>query len=139
MRPFIRDGDILGIQPAAAADVRVGDVVFFQAQHGNVLAHRLVRRATHMDGTILLIARGDATSRCDAPVRPEQLLGKVVNIERRGERIELDRGVMSLLGPLWARLPLISLRAYPLWRRSTQRVMRLARRVGHLVGIGRNC
>ena len=35
------------------------------------------------------LLRGDASFNCDYPVKPEQILGKVVSVERGGRRIDL--------------------------------------------------
>ena len=38
---------------------------------------------------LFFILRGDASFSCDYPVKPEQILGKVVYVERAGRRIDL--------------------------------------------------
>ena len=74
MHPLLRDGDILAICPVKASDVRIGDVLFFEGPHGNILAHRLIRRRVE-DGEIVLLTRGDALAQPDQAVSADKLLG----------------------------------------------------------------
>jgi signal peptidase I len=132
MRPLIRDGDILEVQPVEVAEVRVGDVIFFRGHRENMLAHRLVNKTRAEDGETKLIAKGDSASQFDRPVRPNQLFGKVISIERGQKRVELDSGLIKLIGLLWAKVPFISSRIYPFLRRSKRWVLKGASEVGHL-------
>jgi len=134
MYPLIRDGDILEVQPIEVGKVRVGDVIFFRGHRGNMLAHRLVRMTQAENGEPTLIAKGDTASQFDQPVRPEQLFGKVTSIERRGTGVELDSGLIKLMGLLWAKVPFISF-VYSFLRRGKRKVRKVAGKVGHLAGI----
>ena len=126
MYPFIRDGDILEVQPMEVAEVGVGDVIFFRGHRGNMLAHRLVRKTQAENGETILIARGDSASQFDRPVRPDQLFGKVISIERRYKRVELDSGLIKLMGLLWAKVPLIGSRVYPFLGRGKRKILKAA-------------
>jgi signal peptidase len=132
MRPFIRDGDILEVQPIEVAEVRVGDVVFFQGHWGNMLAHRLVHKTQAENGETTLIAKGDGASQCDRPVRPDELFGEVISIERRQKRVDLDSGLMKLMGLLWAKVPFVGSRIYPFLGRGKRKVLKVASKAGHL-------
>ncbi len=97
MYPTIRDGEMITVEPAIPSQVKRGDILL----HSNtrrVIAHRVVRIArrkvvldspTSVPG-IFFILRGDASSVCDEPVDPVQVLGKVVSVERNGQLIALD-------------------------------------------------
>jgi hypothetical protein len=80
MHPAIRSGEIITVAPLGRAPVHVGDVLLYRNGRG-VIAHRLagVRRSS---GRIVeLVLRGDAADSCDAPIAPEQVLGRVVTVE----------------------------------------------------------
>ena len=82
MRPAIRDGETIIVEPVSPADVKRGDVIFCRTDDG-VIAHRVVsvkRRAS-------FILRGDAMQSCDEPVSAAQVLGRVVSVERDGRSI----------------------------------------------------
>jgi len=84
MGPTIRDGETITVAPAAPSQIRRGDVVAYRRGY-HVIAHRVVRVERHNDSPAFLM-RGDATTSCDPPVAPEQILGKVVSVERRGRQ-----------------------------------------------------
>ena len=44
MYPFIRDGDILAIQPVKINDLRTGDILSFQSTAQKLVAHRLIQK-----------------------------------------------------------------------------------------------
>ena len=136
MRPLIRGGDILEVQPIEVAEVRVGDVIFFRGHRGNMLAHRLLHKTQAENGQTTLIAKGDTASQFDQPVCPDQLFGRVISIERRGKRVEMDSGLIKLIGLVWAKVPFIGSRIYPFLRRSKRGALRVAGKVVHLVRIG---
>jgi hypothetical protein len=105
MLPFLRDGDVLVVRPAAAAEVRVGDVICYEPPAGGLCLHRVIARRDSS-----LVARGDALAYVD--IVPETaVLGVLAARERGGRRVALDtraarwRGrVIARTAPLIARL-----------------------------------
>jgi signal peptidase I len=92
MRPAILDGDCLMVEPVGPAAIKIGDIILYQAQD-RIIAHRVMdigkgeiaktqpaARITHYS----FILRGDASYSYDEPVYPDQILGKIVSIERNG-------------------------------------------------------
>jgi len=88
MLPTIWPGDTLGVERANRDDLSEGDIVLFSRER-RILAHRMVRRSSDGEGTIL--TRGDAMPQSDPPVSDRDLLGKVAFILRNGECIEPRR------------------------------------------------
>lgn len=117
MHPTIRDGEKITVQSSDQAEVRVGDIVLCRSRQG-VVAHRLVgvRRPSgrvnagvwirsffdadrQMDLLIrsqnrdrfstLFLLRGDASLSSDGAIRSQQILGRVVAVERDGRSIDL--------------------------------------------------
>ncbi len=84
MTPFLRDGDVALVTPAAGGDIRVGDVVCFETAPGRLFLHRVVER----QGT-RVVAKGDALISTTV-IGLHQVLGKVQAIERRGRVKRLD-------------------------------------------------
>lgn len=86
MWPTIQDGDILQVQRTNWAKLRLGDIVLFKTCDG-LKAHRIIRRRGES-----FVTRGDAGIDVDGEIRREQLLGKVVGMERRssGQLIPLS-------------------------------------------------
>ncbi len=77
MAPFIRDGERVTVRPLRGAPRR-GHVVLAARADGEVLLHRIVRRERGV-----LITRGDALGTEDAPLRPEEVCGRVVRVSGR--------------------------------------------------------
>jgi len=86
MSPFIRDGDVLTIAPAR---VRLGDVVgFVSPRGGKLVVHRVV--CISRGGYFI---KGDNASESDVHVPPPKILGRVVRVEHRGNRVPLGLGI----------------------------------------------
>jgi signal peptidase len=95
MCPFIKDGDILEVEPIKLSALRPGDVAFFRRDGGVVQAHRVVRRVD-IDGVLALLTKGDSRLGFDDVVYAEQVLGRVVVVERETRRIRLDSSLCRL-------------------------------------------
>jgi signal peptidase len=84
MVPAVRPGDVLHVKHSHVGDLSKGDIVVFR-RAGRLIAHRAVR-APAKSGKGVLLTRGDRVRRKDAPIVGSELLGRVVAIERNGER-----------------------------------------------------
>ena len=88
MAPFIRDRDVLTIAPLGGREPDVGEVVAFTlSDTGHLAIHRVVAR---VNGGWLI--RGDNTAQADGVVFGEQLLGRVVRVERNGRGVRVGLG-----------------------------------------------
>jgi hypothetical protein len=83
MAPFIRNGDIILVEPKKANELRIGDIVFYRRAGGRHVAHRLISKSGN-DDSLVLTTRGDNLRHLDASVLPEQVLGKVIRIDGQG-------------------------------------------------------
>jgi len=90
MWPFILDGDVIHLSPIVGAPT-LGDVVLIPGGDFGRL-HRIV--SGPRDNTYCV--RGDALPNIDGWFRPDELLGQVVNIHRRGRRIPMISGRFSV-------------------------------------------
>lgn len=103
MRPWIQDGDLIEIRPAAPPEIGRGDVVLGYTTDHRMVVHRVIG-ACREGGRTLLHTRGDALTCADVPLAPEQILGRVVGLERGGRQIRIDSGLWPALGRLWVAL-----------------------------------
>jgi uncharacterized repeat protein (TIGR01451 family) len=87
MLPVIQDGDLLHIQSADIAKLKVGDIVLFKTQR-EFKAHRIIRKHRK-----IFITRGDAGMDTDGAIRGEHIVGKVV-----AKECAKTGGVVSLQG-----------------------------------------
>ena len=101
MRPFVRDGDVLTIEPVAKACPRRGDIVFYATPDG-AAAHRLLAIRREGDRRMAL-TRGDVTGLWTETVEWADLCGTVVAVHRGGRRVLRRTALERLTGLSWAR------------------------------------
>jgi hypothetical protein len=86
MHPVIRHGDVLLVDPLDRP-ARAGEILLYRDAAGRPVAHRLAGFTAEGDNPSLVL-KGDSAVGPDLPVRPAQVLGRVVAVERRGRRID---------------------------------------------------
>lgn len=87
MHPTIRDGETVVVEPVSALSVRRGDILLCRTQRG-LTAHRVVAVRKNEQARVFIL-RGDASVSCDEPVEAEQVLGRVIQVERDERVIDL--------------------------------------------------
>jgi len=119
MHPTIRENEAVVVAPVALPFLSIGDIVLSRCGE-KITAHRLVwidaqAAATDIpagpENRPVFVLRGDACTACDSPVPAEQILGKVVAVERRGRKVnpygrrsQLVRRLYALASRLKSRL-----------------------------------
>ena len=88
MRPLLRAGDVVVVQPANLPAVQPGDIIVVQ-RGGEWITHRLVAADEHGFQTL-----GDNTRFADEAMSADQLVGRVLAIER-------TVGIIDLQQPRW--------------------------------------
>jgi hypothetical protein len=106
MYPAIKEGETITVAPVAPFDIKRGDILLYVVGK-KVIAHRVVsiKReqtdfATHssanfatkskaLNPQLIFTLQGDASPTTDDPVDAQQILGKVVSVERHGRKIDL--------------------------------------------------
>lgn len=85
MTPFLQPGDRVVVRATSPERLRPGDILLVAAQPRPLL-HRLltIRRE---GSAAVLCTKGDAARRCDAALCAQQVLGRVVAIERSGRSL----------------------------------------------------
>jgi signal peptidase I len=85
MTPCIRSGDVVTLQPETAP--RRGDVIATRDPASRLRVHRVIRIRERT-----LQTRGDAAASPDPETRADDVLGRVVSIERMGRRVRFGLG-----------------------------------------------
>jgi signal peptidase I len=88
MYPTIRENEAITVEPVAPQDVKVGDIILYRSGE-SVVAHRVIQIEKGRGNTLRFILREDTWGTLDEPVEAEQILGKVVSVEREGRNIDL--------------------------------------------------
>jgi signal peptidase I len=99
MHPTIRNGDVITVNPVAPAKLKRGDIILYRFR-GGLITHRIVNIDERDGWGLTFILRGDASTTCDDPVEADQVLGKVVCLERNHRIID----PYSLRVRLWSTL-----------------------------------
>lgn len=126
MRPFIRDGDFIVVSPVENSTIKRGDVVLYSAAGDKVMVHRLIGKYKRKGRTAVLI-KGDATLSPPEKIDIQNVLGKVVAIERNGRKKRLDTKLQLIIGLFISGISPFSRWIYPLGsavKRSWQRLLR---------------
>jgi hypothetical protein len=120
MLPFLRDGDLLDVRPAAAAEVRIGDVICYEPPSGGLCLHRVIAREERG-----FVTRGDALAYVEV-VPAAAVLGVVAARERGGRRAALDTALARRRGRMIVAVAPLLARLLPLarWLRRTGRTVR---------------
>ena len=109
MYPFVKDGDVLLIEPVDPSQTQIGDAAFYRDEQGRIVVHRVVG-TREKDGERTLTIRGDAVRGGASQVLASQVLGRVIAIERGVEEIRLDGGFRR-----WVSLGYVKLHPLGLW------------------------
>ena len=103
MYPTIMPSETILVEPIDPGTVKMGDIILYRT-NDHLIAHRVFEinmltdknssphsdldsQSSALSPRHLFIFRGDACPSCDDPVEANQILGKVVSIERNGHRI----------------------------------------------------
>lgn len=93
MSPFIRDRDVVTIAPLRGRDPVVGEVVAAVVPDtGRLAVHRVVQRTA--DGWVV---RGDNCPEADGVLGVDDIVGRVVRVQRRGRDVRLGLGREAVL------------------------------------------
>ena len=82
MAPFLTGGEVVILKKVPLSGLRKGDIIFVCRDGSSPVLHRLVRKKRTDDNRFIFQTRGDALVLLDAPVRHDEVLGKVCRIER---------------------------------------------------------
>lgn len=91
MYPFICDGDILTVEQVEYSALKVGDIAFYRSSDDRLIVHRVVDKKLQSN-KLMLLMRGDSVFNNDGWIYSDQVLGKVVSIQRDKKFIQLDQG-----------------------------------------------
>ena len=88
MHPTIRSEELITVVPTSPDEIKRGDIILYRTGFGGVMAHRVIGINQTAYG-LRFVMRGDAARSCDRPASAEQVLGKVISVERKGTQRKL--------------------------------------------------
>ena len=89
MLPVVWPGDEITVTRREVAELQPGEIVLYR-RDGGLTAHRIERIAHDH-----LITRGDSLPSSDPPVRPDEIVGRVLSIFRNGRSVRPERSSAS--------------------------------------------
>jgi signal peptidase I len=104
MFPWIRPGDQAFIRRYDFSQISRGDVILYERAN-RLFIHRVIRRITQpsLGGEAsLLVVKGDALDRPDAPVSAKEFLGRAIRVHRGKRHIDLESFSQTALGKVLA-------------------------------------
>ena len=94
MTPFVRGGETVTVVGCSPETLKFGDIVLYSTTPDALSSykrlHRFMKRSV-MKGNPVLLTKGDALSFLDAPVSPDQVLGKVSSIKKGSWTLDLNQ------------------------------------------------
>lgn len=84
MVPVIRPGDGLYLSPVSFDKIRLDDVIAFE-RINELVIHRVVYKTK-----TYVITRGDANEKSDGRIYENDIVGKVIDLERKGKKIDME-------------------------------------------------
>jgi len=105
MSPSIKKGELLIVKPIALEEAEIGEIVAFRRDESQsvLTTHRVIQKGKERDRRYI-ITKGDRNPYRDLPlVSSQEVLGKVVGIERFGQVISLESPFYRVRGYLKAR------------------------------------
>jgi signal peptidase I len=82
MMPFLADGETLTIGRVSCCSLHRGDLILFRGQDDRPVLHRILQKRKSGDGTFYFLTKGDALTTFDGEIHEENVLGRVLLIER---------------------------------------------------------
>jgi signal peptidase I len=126
MAPFLQPGDDVVLAAVTTQSLRVGDIVALAA-----LPHPIVHRLVAVPGrrgTLLLVTKGDSSTRYDRQLPPQAVLGQAVAVQRTGNSLALTNAKARLAARLLAAISCLHAGTAhlhpPLLRHATCRLLR---------------
>lgn len=114
MRPFIRDADFIIVSPIENSSIKTGDVVFCITTENKVIVHRVIKKyEKDKNNRIIMFIKGDASFSSPEKVEMQNVLGKVVAVERNGRKKRLDTKLYQIKGLLFSGISPFSQWTYP--------------------------
>ena len=125
MHPFIRDGDFIVVSPVKSSSIRKGDIVFYSNAENKIIVHRIIRKYKQK-GRMTVLVKGDASFSSPEKMDIQNVLGKVIAVERNGRKKRLDRKLYQIIGLFFAVISPFSRWIYPIgsiMKQSARRIL----------------
>lgn len=94
MSKTIRNGECIEIKPISPQELNKGDIIFFFSNN-RPYVHRLIKKISK-DNITVFRTKGDQVFCLDAPINPDEILGKVVAVRKKNQWLDLNKNTTVL-------------------------------------------
>jgi signal peptidase len=89
MYPFIQKGNVCRFVSFNSKEVKKGDILLYHSPSGQLIAHRLLR-VKEKNNQFFFELKGDTNLCNDGPILQEQIIGKLVIVNKEKKQIYMD-------------------------------------------------
>ena len=99
MNPFLADKRDAVLVKRPERDLKRGDIVLYKRRNGQYILHRIWR--VKREGYFMV---GDAQTEIEGPIKPDQIIGLVEKIRRKGKWIDETDFLWKFFEKVWIRI-----------------------------------
>lgn len=96
MKPLIRDGDIVLVEPINQKKVKPSEIVLFINNQEKLVLHRVIQK-WKIDGKFQYLLKGDQVRSPDGIFEHSKIFGRLVGLERAEKKITINEPIFKLL------------------------------------------
>lgn len=97
MRPYIKDGDIVEVEPVNHSQIKKGDILLFRGDLERLYLHRILKTKGNE-----FVLKGDSSKTVDGVIGPEKIIGRLISITKKNTTIKVNSSLSSLFSLSWA-------------------------------------
>jgi signal peptidase I len=107
MYPFIKQGNLCRFISCDSSIIKKGDIILFYSPSGYIVAHRLIS-IKKIQSKLLFQLKGDTNLGCDPLIEEEQIIGKLVHVQKQNIQLNSDYFISRLWGGIILSYPALS-------------------------------
>lgn len=108
MNPILTDRNQILVKAVSLQDLRLGDIIVYKNKD-QFIAHRFLYRNFRKDNIMEIVAKADDSSERDEPFSLNCLLGKIVEINRKGKTLNLENNFWRIVSYLIGAVSLLEM------------------------------
>ncbi|MGE7780198.1 signal peptidase I [Peribacillus sp. NPDC097264] len=108
MYPFIKSGDICYFNECKLVQLKKGDIVLFYSETKRLIAHRYYKEMKNNQQRQFLF-KGDTNLGYDQPIHGEQIVGKLLFVQKRNTKLYVSSFLAKTWGKLIMSVPMLTI------------------------------
>lgn len=108
MNPILTNGDQILVKTVSLQDLRLGDIIVYKSKD-QLIAHRFLYHNFGRNNIMEIVAKADNSSERDSLSSSDCLLGKVIEINRKGKPQNLENNFWRIVSYLIGAVSLLEM------------------------------